>query len=298
MKRGDHVIVGIDLETGGFEPGVHGILAIGCHWSEPGTSRDLRLLVEREEGTVVEASAAAKNGWESDAQWLARGAVPLRDALDILAMWLTDLSRTTGALTFELVSHNHAGVDRPFLEYWTKRYDLEGLFWGTHGLLSHAWHDSMLTMRALQAAGLLPAEGGASLDALRHVMGWSAAGVPQLPVVHDALEDARACYAGYQFLTGLMGPQRARLEEGKPSDGAMLTALQTLCADVVARMGDDPGDTRIAIYGLKCHVRGPEEGRRFTVLAGEGAGAELLERCYEASSKVDLFNETKTLPPL
>lgn len=215
MKRGDNVIVGIDLETGGFEPGVHGILAIGCHWSAAGTHRELRLLVEREEYTVVEASAAAKNGWESDAQWLARGAVPLRNALDILAMWLTDLSGVTGALTFELVAHNHAGVDRPFLEYWTKRYDLEGLFWGTHGLLCHAWHDSMLTMRAVQTAGLLPAEGGASLDALRYALG-----LPAGPVVHDALEDARACYAGYQFLTGLMGPQIPQISADSNGGGS------------------------------------------------------------------------------
>lgn len=204
MKRGDNYIVALDLETGGFEPGRHSILALGAYWryTEPHAAampeHSLRLLVEREPDTIVEPAAAAKCGWESDEQWLALGAVPLRNALDIFIMWLTKLSEKLSALTFEPLAHNHAGVDRPFLEYWTARYDLRDMLFGEHGLLSHAWHDSMLTLRAAQVAGLVPA-GGASLDAMLKAMGR-----PERTEQHDALFDARACFDGYHWLTFLM----------------------------------------------------------------------------------------------
>jgi hypothetical protein len=192
--------VGLDLETGGFEPGRHSILAIGAYWrpATEGGEHALRLLVEREPDTVVEPAAAAKCGWESDEQWLALGAVPLRNALDIFIMWLTKLSERLSALTFEPLAHNHAGVDRPFLEYWTARYDLRDMLFGTHGLLSQAWHDSMLLLRAAQVAGLVPA-GGATLDAMLVAMGRDARGG-----THDALFDARAAFEGYEWMTSLM----------------------------------------------------------------------------------------------
>lgn len=238
MKRGDNSIVGIDLETGGFEPGRNSILAIGAYWrptesfkaggGEPMRGRRLRLLVEREPDTVVEREAAAKNGWESDEQWLALGAVPLVSALDFFVVWLRLLAGeigrnegTAGAVRsplpkFEPLSHNHAAVDRPFLEYWAKRYDLGEVFFGEEGLLSHAWHDSMTTLRAAQVAGLVPA-GGASLDAMLEMMGRRRQGMGKTSnieqstsnaergaVVHDAAEDARACFEGYHWLVEIM----------------------------------------------------------------------------------------------
>jgi hypothetical protein len=223
VKRGDNYIVGIDLESGGFEPGRHSILAIGAYWRQTVShnavvfpEHTLRLLVERESDTVVEPAAAAKNGWVSDEQWLALGAVPLRNALDMFIMWLTKIGEKLSALTFEPLAHNHASVDRPFLEYWTARYDLRDMLFGTHGLLSHAWHDSMTTLRAAQVAGLVPA-GGASLDAMLRAMGRVRRGVGGTSniehstsnseggvVIHDAGEDARASFDGYHWLTELM----------------------------------------------------------------------------------------------
>lgn len=216
MKRGEKPIVAFDLESGGFEPGRHSILAIGAYWRQTGpvyaltpapAEHKLRLLVEREPDTLVEPAAAAKCGWESDEQWLALGAVPLRNALDILIMWLTKLSERLGAPTFEPLAHNHAGVDRPFLEYWSARYDLRDMLFGSPGgLLSHAWHDSMLTLRAAHVAGLVP-EGSATLDGLMQAMG-----MPPRSGPHDALDDAEACFAGYDWLTYLMA--RGRTERG------------------------------------------------------------------------------------
>lgn len=217
MKRGDNYIVSLDLETGGFEPGRHSILAIGAYWryTEPPAAtaqgeHTLRLLVEREPDTIVEPAAAAKCGWESDEQWLALGAVPLRNALDIFIMWLTKLSEKLSALTFEPLAHNHAAVDRPFLDYWTARYDLRDMIFGTHGLLNHAWHDSMTTLRAAQVAGLVPA-GSASLDGLLRAMGRS-----ERCATHDALFDARGAFDGYHWLTFLMARGR------QPADAARL----------------------------------------------------------------------------
>lgn len=230
MKRGDNYIVAIDLETGGFEPGRHSILAIGAYFrvtearvGEIG-EYSLRLLVEREPDTVVDPAAAAKCGWVSDEQWLEEGAVPLRGALELFDLWLMRLEEKVGRFQgsagasphphpypFELLAHNHAGVDRPFLEYWMERCGMREMFFGEDGLLSHAWHDSMLALRAAQVAGLVPS-GGASLDAMLRAMGRT----PR-PAEHDALYDARACFDGYHWLTFLMargnGPESGKAQQ-------------------------------------------------------------------------------------
>ncbi len=246
MKRGDNYIVGVDLETGGFEPGVHSILAIGGYWREtevyqgsagasPHREHRLRVLCEREPQCLVETEAAKKNGWVSDEQWLDMGAVPLRDGLQIFTMWITRLAEVTleGAARLkgrlEPLAHNHAAVDRPFLEYWLARFDLKEAVFGESGLLSHAWHDSMTTLRAAQVAGLVPAEGGASLDAMIKHMGrprrgmkrpegansqgpkgeganpsFGSSGIGASGLIHDAGEDAQLCFDGYHWLTELM----------------------------------------------------------------------------------------------
>lgn len=218
MNRGGRPIVAIDLETGGFVPGRHGILAIGCYWRETechpaGPAKRehaLRLLVERAPGMVVEGAAAEKNGWRSDEQWLALGAIPLRDALQLTETWLTNLAMELGADRLEPLGHNHAGVDRPFLDYWTREQGLEEDF---AGVLSHAWHDSALAMRAAQVAGLVPSAGGVSMDAMLQHMGRrrevGRGGHVPGQVLHDAAEDAKACFDGYHWLTQLMRRGRA-----------------------------------------------------------------------------------------
>lgn len=197
MTRGGRPIVAIDLETGGFEPGRHSILAIGGYWQDfCGKEHKLRLLCERVPSTVVEPAAAAKCGWESDEQWLGLGAVPLREALELTEEWMGRLALELGVERLEPLAHNHASVDRPFLDYWQREYSLTDDF---KALLSHAWHDSMTTLRAAQVAGLVPNGRGASLDAMLCYMGRSRSGA-----VHDAAEDAKGCFDGYHWLVELM----------------------------------------------------------------------------------------------
>lgn len=197
MKRGDRHIVALDLETGGFVPEAHGILALGGYWQNfTGVEHKLRILVEREPDTEVDPAAAAKCGWVSDEQWLSLGAIPLAEALALFERWLVLLVSKLDTDKLEPLAHNHASVDRPFLEYWAGYY---GRLEVMGDLLSHAWHDSMTTLRAAQVAGLVPADGGASLDAMSKHMGR-----PRRSAVHDACEDAMLCHDGYHWLTELM----------------------------------------------------------------------------------------------
>jgi len=197
MKRGDRPIVAIDLETGGFVPGRHGILAIGGYWQNfCGKEHKFRLLVEREPDCVVDPEAAAKCGWVSDEQWLEMGAVTMADALGLFEEWLCRLAVEIGADKLEPLAHNHAGVDRPFLDYWTRKKGVSAEFCE---VLSYSWHDSLSVLRAAQVAGLVPAEGGASLDGMLKHMGRR-----RVSAVHDAAEDAKACFDGYHWLTELM----------------------------------------------------------------------------------------------
>ncbi len=200
MKRGARHLAGIDLESGGFEPEANGILAIGCYWQNfCGKEHKLRILVEREVDTFVDPEAAAKCGWQSDEQWSDLGAVPLPTALGLLEKWLCLLIGELGTDKLEPVAHNHTSVDRPFLEYWAGYCGRADVLFGDDGLLSHAWHDSMTTLRAAQVADMVPADGGASLDAMLKHMGRR-----RLTKVHDAAEDAKACFDGYHWLTELM----------------------------------------------------------------------------------------------
>lgn len=214
MKRGRRHIVAIDLETGGFEPGRNSILAIGAYFrfTEDGWPLDkewtFKIYAEREEHTEVHVDAARKCGWESDAQWRReKSAVPLVTALHALKLWLEKVSAAVlgdelpgedGPL-LEPLAHACEGVDRPFLAYWLKRFDLWDTFFGKEcGLLSEAWHCSMETLRACQTAGIA-AGTSSSLEALVYAMGGR-----KLPWPHDPLEDAKACFNGYNFLIGRM----------------------------------------------------------------------------------------------
>lgn len=196
MKRGERSIVAIDLETGGFDPVGHALLMIGCYWTDfRGNARGLLTRVERDPDKEVMAEAGAKCGYVDDAQWESLGSVPVSVALDKLIVWLDGMVARTGG-QLELVSHNGPGVDRPFLEEALREYDLGDMVFGEpDGLVSHAWHDSMFAMRACQAAGLVPVDYGASLNALMMESGQGA----QLPI-HNALSDAEACFRGYHWL--------------------------------------------------------------------------------------------------
>ena len=69
-------LFGLDVETGGFEPGRHALLSVGCWWnSETEKRRTFHVRVQRQDGLVVEPAATAVNGWKSDKQWADAGAV-------------------------------------------------------------------------------------------------------------------------------------------------------------------------------------------------------------------------------
>lgn len=195
MKRGDRTIVAIDLETGGFNPVTDALLMIGCYWTDfRGSARGLLTRVSRGEKRV-KSEAAAICGYIDDEQWDGLGALPVGPALDRLICWLQGMADHTGG-TLELVAHNVGGVDRPFLEQALREQGLmEEVFGETVWLVSHAWHDSMFTMRACQTAGLVPLDYGASLNALMMESGQGA----QLPI-HNALSDAEGCFRGYHWL--------------------------------------------------------------------------------------------------
>src|SRR5687767_8304909 len=92
------VFFGVDVETGGFEPGQHALLAIGCWWSaDDKTPRSLNIRVQRLEGMIVEPAAAAVNGWKDDEQWNDLGAVPLKVAVWELLEFTERLQLKTGA---------------------------------------------------------------------------------------------------------------------------------------------------------------------------------------------------------
>ena len=195
MKRGDRTIVAIDLETGGFNPVTDALLMIGCYWTDfRGNARGLLTRVSRGEKRV-KSEAAAICGYIDDEQWDGLGALPVGPALDRLICWLQGMSGLTGG-TLELVAHNGEGVDRPFLEQALREQGLMEEVFGEHQrLVSYSWHDSMMTMRACQAAGLVSVEYGATLNALMLESGQGG----QLPI-HNAGNDAEACFRGYRWL--------------------------------------------------------------------------------------------------
>jgi DNA polymerase III epsilon subunit-like protein len=186
---------GIDVETGGFEPGRHALLAIGCLWSaESGKSRSLSVKVHRQEGTVVEPAAAAVNGWKGDRQWCDSGAVSMKYAVWQLLDFVTELQTRVRSERLVAVSHN-AAHDRPFIEWallncGADSYPLER--WHDH--VGYHWRCSMQAMvSAMDARAILP--GSASLDRLVGLSGQA-----QRSPVHDAADDARLALNGYEWL--------------------------------------------------------------------------------------------------
>lgn len=222
-RRDNVVLVGLDLETGGLNPRRNPILSIGAFWGTPCQgAKTLRLLVEREEQTVVSPQAAAIVGWENDAQWIEAGAIPLADAFDALADWLTGLRKHLSAAALEPVAHN-AEFDRGFLDRWLSKKSRMDVLYHEEGdvRLRKRWHCSMMTLRAMQWAGFFPASRGANLNELRRLMGKPVAGER-----HDALTDARDCFTGYDWLhgqmaAGLPGPTAAAANfEQEGAEGA------------------------------------------------------------------------------
>jgi DNA polymerase III epsilon subunit-like protein len=190
-----NVRFGIDVETGGFEPGRHALLAIGCWWSTgAGVDRGLKVRVHRERGAVVEPDAMRCNGWRSDEQWADLGAVPLRAAVWQLLDFVESLQRVTRAEKLVAVAHNSphdwSFIERALLSCGGGTYPLER--WEDH--VSRHWRCSMRLLHSAMDAGIV-ASGSGSLDRLIEVSRQ----LPR-PGVHDPRDDARYALNGYEWL--------------------------------------------------------------------------------------------------
>ena len=186
---------GLDVETGGFEPGRHALLAIGCWWSTgAGVDRGLKLRVQREAGAIVEPEAKQRNGWKSDEQWRDLGAVPLKVAVWKLIDYVESLQRLTKAEKLVAVAHN-APLDWSFIECALMHcgggtYPLER--WEDH--VSRHWRCSMRVLHGAMDAGVV-APGSAGLDRLITLSRQ----IPR-PAIHDPQDDARYALNGYEWL--------------------------------------------------------------------------------------------------
>ena len=196
---------GIDVETGGFQPGKHALLAIGCWWSTgSGINKGLKVRVQRQHGTIVEPGARERNGWQSDKQWLDLGAVSLKVAVWQLLDYAERLQRMTRAAKLVPVAH-HAGHDWPFIEHALLNcgggtYPMDR--WHDH--VSHHWRCSMKLLSSMMDAGLI-ADGSAGLDRLIKL----SCQLPR-PAIHDPQDDARYAFNGYEWLIARMNECGAR----------------------------------------------------------------------------------------
>lgn len=184
--------IAIDTETGGLLPHRHALLSIAAvaSWEvDP-----FHVFILPETGDVIEKEAARKNGYTPEL-WEARGAMSLKHALIGFQHWLA----ASGAIGCEFsalpLAHN-AGFDRAFLDHAAGRTGLEIP-------LSHRWRCSQAALLLAQDAGFYDGAEFASLDTLGAVSGfWEK---EKRAAAHDALQDARCCLHGYQYLLGLVG---------------------------------------------------------------------------------------------
>lgn len=190
-------LIGTDTETGGVYPAVNPLLSIALvpSWDAPVTT----IYVLPEEGKIIEAEAAAVNGYTPE-RWAERGAVPLHRAMLMFTAALQQLLAEKKEA--RLVAHN-AGFDRSFVEEAVRPFQIE-----LPG--RYQWECSMQEFGSLINDGLLPA-GGRSLARLGELAGlWP---VGQRPAVHDVTEDARAALQGYRWLREKRVPRALRTDE-------------------------------------------------------------------------------------
>ena len=134
---------------------------------------------------VIEPDAARVNGYTPEL-WKKRGAVDVRTAME----WFRDWLQVVLAPGDRLVCHN-LGFDRGFLMEAERvtGVELPGRY---------AWRCSMLELARQMDRGIL-APGPASLDRLGDLSGfWKKEGGRDEK--HDALQDARACLHGWEWM--------------------------------------------------------------------------------------------------
>lgn len=181
-------LLAIDTETGGLDPARHALLSLAAVPSWDYEPFHVYVLPEG----AIDADAALVNGYTPQL-WEERKALPLKLALMEFLRW----QEASGAQQRKAMplAHN-ATFDRGFLQAAQLR---TGYTLG----LSHRWRCSMAAMLALQDAGYFATSKAASLNELGTVSGfWEKEG---RATAHDALQDARCCLHGYQFLMATIG---------------------------------------------------------------------------------------------
>ena len=205
------MIAAIDTETGGageLECTTHALLSIGAAVDlQDGTRRTFHTYVLPDPGImglIISDGAVAVNGYSPDL-WREKEAVSEREALQRLINWIIRWWVNRGEWAADqkvaLVAHN-AGHDRGFL---TAAIDRCGLRDEWESLVSRRWRCSCALLGALQDAGRLSAEHGASLDNLTALRtGTDIETVKARRGIHTADMDAIQCLDGYHWMLGLL----------------------------------------------------------------------------------------------
>lgn len=196
--------IAVDTETGGageLECRSHALLSIGAYFKIPDGSAPLTFhqLIIPPAHLKIEPGAVAVNGYDPEV-WRMGGAVAEEVAIIRFLNWLGMAKAVFHNGKVPLVAHN-AGHDRGFLTAAFDRYGLLDSLEGDSGLTSRRWRCSCALMGSLQDAGILPPEGGVSLDnmtALR--LGLPRDEVKRMRAVHSADVDAGLCWLGYEWM--------------------------------------------------------------------------------------------------
>jgi DNA polymerase III epsilon subunit-like protein len=183
------MLVAIDLETTGLNPGQHGIVSIAAK-SEHGAS--FLALVIPDAYLELDPVALAKNGYDEQ-KWREQGATTLAEAMTELQRWLESLTNPRNIIA---VAHN-VGFDRRFLD-WAR--DETGIYLD----IGRRWECSQAAYGFLMRCRILP-PGSTSLDSLGEASGYWARHPRSSE--HQADEDAGCCLESYLWLQSLVLPK-------------------------------------------------------------------------------------------
>lgn len=183
--------IALDTETGGLNAAECALLSIAAvpSWDAPPFSVCI-FPVGR-----IDAKAAEVNGY-TEALWHERGAVTPKNAMFAFQRWLFEIR---GNRRFDMAAHN-AGFDLLFMAAIQQRtgIDLE---------LPGIWHCTKILMQEHRENGHGYWPKSCKLDDLGLVTGfWKK---EPRSTAHDALQDARCCAHGLQWLRNLSEKKEA-----------------------------------------------------------------------------------------
>lgn len=174
------MIIVIDTETGGVEPGKSALLSISaCYFDNP--TNTFNVYITPDPSLEINHEAAEVNGYTPQL-WVERGAVPLVEALRRFKNWMPRSGNSP-------LAHN-APFDKSFIDAAEEQS-------GFKTYLQCRWRCSMSAfMFASDSVGITPID--YKLDTLARMSGhWSADFVRG---AHQSIDDVVACAAGYKWL--------------------------------------------------------------------------------------------------